>query len=61
VRRERRVVRVLIGVLMGRFKGSVSPERFLTKICIVSCGSGEAEREEEVLVGVVERIFAGCT
>jgi len=33
--------------------GIVSPEMFLTKICMVSAGSGDADRE----IGDEERMF----
>jgi len=36
--------------------GIVSPETFLTNICIVSTGSGEADRDE----GAEERMLKRC-
>jgi hypothetical protein len=42
--------------------GLLSPERFLTKICMVSSGSAEDAREveEEMLEMLLERMLAVC-
>lgn len=44
----------------GIVRGNVSPERFLTKICIVSSGSTDEAREvaEEMLEMLLERMMA---
>jgi len=47
VRTERRVVRFWIVRDEGTVMAIVLPETFLTKICIVSARSGDAERELE--------------
>lgn len=41
-------------------KGLLSPERFLTKICMVSSGSADEARElaEEMLEMLLERMMA---
>lgn len=53
VRRERRCVRFEMVVSCGTVMGIVSPDKFLTKICIDSdCNSGEADLEDEALEGV---------
>lgn len=45
---------------LGMEMGKVSPERFLTKICMVSSGSAEGAREEveETLEMLLERMMA---
>jgi len=45
VRTERSVRRLRIERSWGTVMGIVAPETFLTKICMVSAGSGEADRE----------------
>jgi len=45
VRTERSVRRLRIERSWGTVMGIVSPETFLTKICMVSAGSGDADRE----------------
>jgi len=53
VRSDTRCVRLDTVVLDGTVIGIVSPDKFLTKICIDSgWRSGEADRDEEVLEGV---------
>jgi len=53
VRIESRVVRFCIERFSGTVMGMISPDMFLTKICMLSTGSGDTERES----GEEERIM----
>jgi len=53
---ERRVVRFWIVTFSGTVMGMISPEMFLTKICMVSTGSGETERRSGVDEGMMRTL-----